>query len=76
MQFVVQVIRIFNIFIKANKRLWGLLGLYGTYWPILPINDKKESLYFLGLPSKCHVRHRQLGQLLGQAGGGAWKVKG
>ena len=74
MQFVVQVENFFNNFIRANKRLWGLFGLYGTYWPILPINDHTETC-FLGLPSECYVRNCQLGQLPGQAGGGAWKVR-
>ena len=39
----------------------------------IPDKESKENC-LPGLPSKCYVRDCQLGQLPGQARGGAWEV--
>ena len=47
---------LFSIFlIRSNKRLWVLLGLYGIYWPIIPINNQKRLIYQVYLPSAMFV---------------------
>ena len=33
----------------------GFVGLYGTYWPILPINDHKRLVFQVYLPSAMFV---------------------